>query len=148
MSDESNFPARGKIIGVTNGSIVRFAPANTTYELHLAHHRASAADLPTGKPIDLFIYVDARKVYTVPSGGNFIQPIVGPPRIIPGRVRWASADGQTIIVHAGTNFTVMLPRADDAIDLNNGAIAVGKMVNVVTLPGARMELAAAAHTAS
>jgi hypothetical protein len=56
------------------------------------------------------------------------------------------ADDRRIIVHAGaSNFMVNLPTSNEAIDLNNGAIAAGRMINVVALPGARMELARAAQ---
>jgi hypothetical protein len=134
MASESEFPARGKIVSI-DGSIATFAPAGTNYQLHL-DVRDRNANLPADTPVDILIQVDARKVYTVPSGGNFVTPLFGPPRIIQGRVR--SATDKTLVVHAGTNFVVNLPQANDAMDLNNGPITVGSMVNVVALPGARI----------
>jgi hypothetical protein len=73
-------------------------------------------------------------VYTVPSGGNFIQPISGEPRIVQGRVVWLSE--KQLLLRAGTHVLVDLPREDSAIELGDGEIAVGSMVNVVALPGA------------
>jgi hypothetical protein len=76
-------------------------------------------------------------VYTVPSGGNFIQPIFGPPRVIQGRVR--GGDEKQIVVHAGVPMTITLPADALAIDLARGPIAVGSMVNVIAMPGATAE---------
>jgi hypothetical protein len=95
--------------------------------------------------VEARIRVQARKVWTVPSGGNFIQPIFGPPRIIQGRVKYA--DDRQLVVHAGATFLVDLPTAETAVDLPNGPIVVGAMVNVTALPGAVVEFIAQANAA-
>ncbi len=128
------FPTQGKLIR-GGGETVVFSPRGSSYELHLKS--AVAAQLNT--PIEGVIRGKARKVYTVPSGGNFTTPIQGPPRIIQGWVLYA--DEQHLIVHAGANFNVELPNADSAIDLGEGPIAVNKLVNVTLFPGATFELA-------
>jgi len=138
MPENSNFPARGKVTSVTD-QIVVFQPANTTYQLHLAP--TSPFTGPQDKPLHAIVQVTARKVYTVPSGGNFIQPIFGPPRIVQGRVLYV--DERSMVVQAGCPIHVELPSADLAIDLDNGNIAVGTMVNVVALPGAKFSQAEA-----
>jgi hypothetical protein len=141
MARASDFPARGRI-KETRGNVVVFQPANTTYELHLE----SGGEKPAGdEPVDVFVRVIARKVMTVPSGGNFIAPIFGQPRTIQGRVRLIGE--REIVVQAGCPVIVELPASDAAIDLNNGPIAVGKMVNVSALPGARVEVSGAAQVA-
>ena len=127
------FPARGKVVELKS-DVVKFSPANTNYELHLA---APGYAGPVKTPVDGVIRVTARKAYTVPSGGNFISPIYGSPRTIQGRVR--SIDGNVIVVHAGTPITVQLPAESSAVELGNGAISVGSLVNVVALPGAAFE---------
>jgi hypothetical protein len=76
---------------------------------------------------------------TVPSGGNFISPIFGPPRIVQGRVRFLSAN--VLVIHAGTNLMVELPASDTAFDLATGAIGMGSMVNATILPGGTIALA-------
>lgn len=128
-------PAKGKVLQ-NNGQTVVFQPAGTNYELHLLV-AGGAYDGPVGQPVSCVIRVDARKVYTVPSGGNFIQPIFGPPRIIQGRVR--ALDDRRLVVHAAVPITVNLPADAHAIDLNRGPIGQGSMVNVVALPGATVE---------
>jgi hypothetical protein len=127
--------ARGKITSAAGG-VVKFAPSNTNYVLHLA-----APDItgPFNTLIEGAIRVVARKVYTVPSGGNFITPIFGPPKTIQGRVR--ALGDRSMIVQAGTPVHVELPAESSAVELANGVIYVGSLVNVVALPGATFELA-------
>lgn len=135
MSSVNNYPARGRIRQVTEDKAV-FLPSGTNYELHLKFDQGAGAPIDT--PVDAMIRVTARKVWTVPSGGNFITPIFGEPRIIQGRVEWL--DEKTLIVRAGTNILVQLPASDSAIDLANGPIEAGVMVNVTAVPGATLEL--------
>ena len=127
-------PARGKITS-TAGGVVKFAPSNTNYVLHLA---APDVTGPLNTLIEAAIRVKARKVYTVSSGGNFITPIFGPPKTIQGRVR--ALGDRAMVVHAGTPVYVELPAEASAVELANGPIAVGSLVNVVALPGATFEL--------
>jgi hypothetical protein len=138
MSSASEFASPGKVIAVNDeGRTVVFAPRGTSYELHLKCVTPYAG--PVNLPVQALIKLAARKVYTVPSGGNFVTPIMGPPRIVQGRVR-AASDKQ-LIIRAGANFIVDLPADDAAIDLGNGPIAINTMVNVVVMPGATFELA-------
>lgn len=140
-SNFNDFPARGRVSEKRDDQSVVFKPTGTNYELVLVNS-AGAYDGPVNVPVNAIVRLRARKVYTVPSGGNFVTPIFGPPKIIQGRVK--AATERSIVVHAGTNFVVDLPPAESAIDLNNGSVAVGSMVNVVALPGATFELAPAA----
>jgi hypothetical protein len=126
-----DYPARGKVTEAKAGSVV-FNPTGTNYLIHLA---ADAYSGPLNQPISATLRVTARKVYSVPSGGNFIAPIFGPPRILQGRVLYAGEN--TLVIHAGTPVVVDLPSAETAIDLDSGRIAVGMMVNVVAMPQAR-----------
>ena len=126
--------ARGKVTAVKDGVVV-FVPANSNYELSLLAPKYAG---PVDQLIRGRIRVTARKILTVPSGGNFIAPIFGPPRTIQGRVR--SIAPNEMVVHAGAEVVVELPKADSAFDLNHGPISVGTIVNVTALPGARFEL--------
>ncbi|HXE52857.1 MAG TPA: hypothetical protein VN541_07585 [Tepidisphaeraceae bacterium] len=124
--------ASGKVTAVRDGMVV-FNPAGTRYELQLAGQYAG----PLNVPVRCSIRAQARKVYTVPSGGNFITPIFGPPRIVQGRV--VSAEPGKLLIQAGCPVHVELPSADAGIDLDDGPIYAGRMVNVVCLPGVRGE---------
>jgi hypothetical protein len=137
MPSPADFPTRGKIIETKEGAVV-FNPRGTTYALHL---KCSDPAPAANELLDVRIRATARKVWTVPSGGNFITPIVGTPRIVQGRVK--SISERELLVHAGANFVVDLPKVESAVDLPNGPIAVGSMVNITLLPGASIEEVAA-----
>jgi hypothetical protein len=141
MPSVTDFIARGKVTAVRDNNVVVFQPSNTNYELHLAVS-GGAYDGPVGGLVEGRIRVPARKVLTVPSGGNFVEPIFGQPRTVQGRVR--HVEERAIVVQAGTPIVVDLPQADNALDLTNGPIANGTMVNVMALPGATFELVGAA----
>ena len=134
----ADYAARGKVKAIREGSVI-FTPSNTTYELHLA-----APDFtgPLDVLVDGVIRGTARKAWTVPSGGNFIAPIFGPPRIVQGRVL-AAVDDRTVVIRAGAPVVVELPESDRSIELTTGPITVGSLLNVTLLPGARFELVGA-----
>ena len=136
MPTATDFPTPGKVIAVNDGVAV-FRPRGTTYEMQLKLAGAGGAAPTLNVPVEAIIRVQARKVWTVPSGGNFLTPISGPPKIVQGRVKYA--DGKQIVVHAGATVLVDLPATDTAVDLPNGPITVGAMVNVTALPGATVE---------
>ena len=127
--------ALGKVVAAADGAVV-FAPAGTNYQLRLACPDYAG---PVGPAVRGVLRVTARKVWTVPSGGNFISPIFGPPRTIQGRVR--AVDAKSMVVHSGCPIWVNLPDDDIVYDLANGPIRVGALVNVAALPGATFELA-------
>ena len=129
-------PTHGKIIEVIDDDVVVFAPSGTSYELRLRTDGRYAGT--TNTPVEVVIRATARKVWTVPSGGNFIAPIKGPPKIVQGRVTYA--DEKQLVVRAGAMFLIDLPSAEHAVDLPNGPITVGNMVNVTALPGATIEI--------
>src|SRR5687767_4940742 len=119
--------AKGKVTATKDG-VVLFAPAGTNYELHLVAPNYAG---PVGTMTRGIVRATARKVWTVPSGGNFIAPIFGSPRIIQGRVR--ALDDKSLLVQAGAPIVVDLPDDPDGIDMANGPIRVGAMVNVTAL---------------
>jgi hypothetical protein len=102
----AEFAGPGKIVAVKDALVV-FAPRGTSYELHLKTPGGGQYAGATNTPLDALVRVTARKVWTVPSGGNFISPIMGPPKIIQGRVKRVGES--QIVVHAGANFVVDLP---------------------------------------
>lgn len=143
MPSLSDFTARGKVTSMRDGSIM-FQPAGTNYELQLAP-AGGKYDGPMNTQIDCVIRGSVRKLWTVPSGGNFVSPIFGTPRIVQGRVR--HVEERAIVVQAGAPFLLELPAANSALDMNSGPIGVGSLVNAVVLPGATFELAGATMVA-
>ena len=140
MATPLDFPARGKILRIDDGRVV-FNPTGSTYELHLA---GKSAELPAPSPAAVAVHLraTARKVWTMRSGGNFITPIFGTPKVIQGRVVYL--DDRTMVVHATVPVIIDLPADGTAYDLINGPVTVGNMVNITLLSGASIEPAQAA----
>jgi hypothetical protein len=132
----TDFPARGKVLKFEGRTLV-FQPANTNYELRL-ESETTTDGVPTGVTLNATIRVKARKIWTVPSGGNFIDPIYGPPRKVQGRIKYL--DDNQMIVQAGAPVLVSLPSDAEAFDLVRGPLVVGGLVNVSVLPGATIEI--------
>lgn len=133
MTTATEMLTTGKVTAVKEDSVV-FTPAGSNYELHLVCPGYARS---FNKPISGIIRVKARKIYTVPSGGLFITPIFGPPKIIQGRIR--ALDQKSMVLHAGGNISVEFPDNDDAFDLVNGPLTPGRLANVVAWPGATFE---------
>lgn len=136
MASETDFPSRGKVISVTDESIV-FTPSNTTYQIELQTPRGRY-DGPVNELVDGIIRATARKMYTVPSGGGWLEPIFGTPRTVQGRVR--HVDPRYLVLHCGAFFLVRVPESDSAIDLVNGPFRIGAMANATLHSGATFEL--------
>ncbi len=141
MPQLADFLARGQLLS-SDGTTARLAVNGFNYELELA----CTSTAPTGSLVSGIIRAKARKVLTIPTGGNFVQPIFGSPKVIQGRIRYF--EGNTLIVQAGALFHVELPPADDAIDLGDGPLAVGKTINATIFPGATLTLVNAASAVS
>jgi hypothetical protein len=135
MANVTDFAARGKVIAV-DARAIKFVPAGTSYELSLAISGSYSG--PIGAPVEGVIRAKARKVITVSSGGNFITPIFGPPKIVQGGVKFA--DERMVVIHAGCPVVIDLPGDDLAVDLNEGRITVGHMLNATLFAGANFEL--------
>jgi hypothetical protein len=129
----AEFTSRGKILSIDAGHVV-FCPAGTNYQIKLLTPEPYAG--PAATSVEVTLQATARKMWTVASGGNFVAPIFGPPRIVQGRVKWL--DQNTLVVHAGPTFHIALPAADSAMDLTHGGIGVGSLVNVALMPGATL----------
>lgn len=140
MASALDFPARGRILRVENDLVV-FNPTGTNYELQLLKFGKEPL-VASPNSVAVFIRCNARKVWTLASGGNFVTPIFGPPRIIQGRVRYL--DEKVMVLHAATSFIINLPADETSFDLNNGPVIPSGLVNATMMPGATIELAPAA----
>lgn len=135
MANETDFPTRGKVIKVEDDRIV-FAPSNTSYEIELTTP-AGRYEGPQNILVEGVIRALGRKMYTVPSGGGWITPIFGKPRIIQGHVR--HIDERYVVIDAGATFLVKYPDGEGATSLSHGPLRVGSMVNFTLLPGSTFE---------
>jgi hypothetical protein len=137
MPSPLDFPARGKILRV-EGDVVVFNPAATTYELRLTN-RGGEVPAASNTTISCYLRATARKIWTMASGGNFVTPIFGPPKVIQGRVRYLEEG--LAVVHAGCPFLLTLPAEGRDYDLINGPVVPTVMINATLLSGATFELA-------
>ncbi len=135
MANETDFPTRGKVIHVSDDRIV-FAPSNTTYEIELLTPNGRY-DGPQDTLVEGVIRAAARKLYTVSSGGGWVEPIFGKPRIVQGHIR--HIDERYVVVDAGALILVRYPETDGSVSLVNGHLRPGIMVNATILPGATFE---------
>lgn len=133
--DLSSARTAGKVLAIRDGGVV-FQPRGTNYELHL--DTESAYTGPVGKPVQATVHLKARKVYTVPSGGSFVAPIMGTPRTVQGRV--LEVQPGRVVVHAGPVVVIELPEQTHALDLARGPIQPGAMLNAVILPGTSFDV--------
>lgn len=127
--------AEGTVKSCDAGKVV-LLPSGTTYELHLQ----TSASLPVGNLVRGMVNLVGRKVWTVSAGGGFITPILGEPRVIQGRI--LAVEGNRILVQAGTVVSIDLPQGKSAMDLKNGPLTPGVMVNATIKPGASFSPAA------
>jgi hypothetical protein len=131
-----DYPARGKILRV-DGDVVVFNPAATTYELRLTH-AGGELPKPSNTTVSCYVRATARKIWTMASGGNFVTPIFGPPKVVQGMVRYLEQG--LAVVHAGLPILLTLPPNGTEYDLINGPVVPGVMVNATLLAGASFEL--------
>ena len=130
--------AQGVVKSADDKNLILQIPG-TSYELHLA--LAGASTLKVGETVRGVIRARARKVWTMAAGGNFIQPLFGQPRVVQGRVM--AILGTTLTVQAGTTFEMELPADQSALDLKNGQLVPGAMVNITLFPDASFSPASA-----
>lgn len=112
----------------TRPAHVRLGFANTSYVMHLlptAPVKAQPGDKVFGT-----IHARARRVDAVPSGGKFVEPVLGRPRRVQGRV--VGHDDGAIVVDAGVPMRCALTDArQHATDF-----ALGDLVGFDVLDGA------------
>jgi hypothetical protein len=144
MPSPLDYPARGRILRVENGQAI-FNPSGTSYELHLDAAPGVRLPEPTANTVAVHIRATARKVWTMPSGGNFVTPIFGPPKVIQGRVRYL--EERLAVVHGGVPIIVALPENPVDFDLERGPVFPSVIINATLLPGGTIELAKVAAPA-
>ncbi len=90
--------ARGILESAHTGHIVVSFP-NTSYQMHLLVPLQMRAE--PGKKVIGTIQVDARRVDIVDTGGKYVEPLMGRPRRVQGRVVACNAAARTLTVDAG-----------------------------------------------
>lgn len=123
--------ARGVLIESTPAKVVVGFPGSD-YQLHLTPERPVTTAV--GKRVLGIIKAQARRVDQVRTGGQFVEPVMGRPRIIQGRVIEVSPSPNgpgTITVQAPMPVILKLGDLQRAEQFK-----VGDLVNTHALPGA------------
>jgi hypothetical protein len=106
--------ARGVLAGTipasaTRPTYVRIRIPNTSYELHLVAGTPpdSLVVAPTGRIVGK-IRCQARRVDVVRTGGRYVEPVIGRPQRVQGRVIGVNTGERSICVDAGVPMHVTL----------------------------------------
>ncbi|MCE9589640.1 MAG: hypothetical protein K8S99_03855 [Planctomycetes bacterium] len=121
----------GVVQEAKEGMIVLALPG-TDYKMHLA----VAGALPAvGVRVSGRITARAKRVDVVTTGGRFIDPVLGRPRRLQGRITATDAAANTITVFCGAPFTCELTMEKKAADYH-----VGDLVAFDVERGAKLTL--------
>lgn len=105
------------------------------YQLHLVIKPEAAAKLPeVGKRVSGQVYARARRVDVVTTGGRFIEPVMGRPRRVQGRVIGIDIAANTLTVRAACPMVCLLTANQKA-----DSFAEGMMVSFDVERGATFE---------
>lgn len=103
---------------------------NSNYQLHLVPDGPIAT--PVGKRIVGVIRAQARRVDVVDTGGSYVEPVIGRPRRVQGRVIETDAATGTVVVDAGMAVHLKLTDARQRA----GQFERGALVSCDVLDGA------------
>jgi len=95
----------------------------TDYRLHLVPaSAAAAATLTVGARVDVKLTARAKRVDVIRTGGRFVEPIIGRPRRLQGRVTATDPQHNTITVFCGAPFTCELTMGQNASEFPVGTL--------------------------
>ncbi|MCA9279435.1 MAG: hypothetical protein H6815_09065 [Phycisphaeraceae bacterium] len=118
--------ARGTFAGTVNATatqpaLVVMTYPNTSYQMHLVC--AAGVSTPVGKRCIGTIHAQAKRVDVVRTGGKYIDPVIGKPRRIQGRVVSTDPSRNVVVIDAGVPFHCTLTDArQQASDFNHGDV--------------------------
>lgn len=126
--------ARGRLTDLREGRLELSLPG-TDYRLHLVP--AVPADriaTPVGKRIKGVIRAQALRIHAATGGGQFIEPVLGEPRIIAGVINAVDDPGHRVLVRTAVPMWV---HWQDGQDL--GILRVGQLINCHVQSGTTFE---------
>ena len=123
--------ARAVVDRVGDDHVVLRLP-HTEYRLRFALAApASAIDISAGKRIRGTITGRALRIHPASAGGCFIEPVVGEPRIVAGRVVALDEPGRRVLVDAAVPMWLELEENQDP-----GLLRAAGLVNCHVMSGA------------
>jgi len=109
--------ARGRLEEIREGMIV-LAKSGTNYRLHLVVDQPPSVEV--GDRIQGRIYANAKRVDVVNTGGRMIEPVIGRPRRLQGRVLAVDPPGGTMTVDCAVPFVCKLLPSQSPNDFEPG----------------------------
>jgi len=111
--------ALGRVAALEEGFLTLAVPG-TDYRLRLALRAPLQA--PIGAKVRGAIQARARRVDKAPSGGCYIEPVIGRPRRVQGRVAQTLPERNALLVQAGVPVELQLTESQRAEDFQPGQI--------------------------
>lgn len=132
----SGTTVEGPILEVGHAYIT-LALLGTDYKIHLVPTKGGthAVGLTAGTRVHGTIHAKARRVDVIRAGGRFIEPVIGRPRRLAGRISATDPQHNTITVQCGAPFICVLTANQNAADFQ-----VGSLVTFDVERGASIEL--------
>ena len=124
--------ARVRVVRVLDGT-AHVAIPGTNYQLHLNVDDGGAW---TTGPVSCVVHAAALKVHPTRGGGQFMEPVIGSPRIICGLLRSIDAKNHRLLVDAVIPMWIAV---DETTDLE--ALHIGGLVTSYVASGATMSVA-------
>jgi hypothetical protein len=115
----------------TKAGMICISVPNTTYQIHLV--ASGAVDGEVGKRIVGTIRARARRIDEVKTGGKFVEPVMGRPRRVQGRI--VAVEGDAVVVDAGVPIHCVPTDARQKAE----QFKVGQFVGFDVLEGATFE---------
>lgn len=135
MSTETARPAQDvaslRFVRMQNDMVV-FKVPGTDYELHLVCR--DPLNVPEGRRVKGTIHARALRMHQSDTGGRFMEPVYGPPRIVQGTVLEADSQNNRLLMDLTVPVWVTLDPAQTAAKYHPGA-----MLNFYVESGTRFE---------
>lgn len=116
--------ARGVLLETSDvdGEIrIVLAIPNSDYRLHLVLN-STGRDLKIGRALHGRIDVQAHRIDVSGTGGQFIDPVMGRPRTIQGRIRAIESNANVLVIQATVPIRAHLRRPQHAQDFEPGQL--------------------------
>jgi hypothetical protein len=112
----------GVLESLTDERLVLALPG-TDYRVHLVPAvPASSFAVPPGKRIRGTVQARALRMHPARGGGSFIEPVLGPPRIVAGVVRQVDLANGRVLIESALPIWVEWPEGQDTTLLQEGAL--------------------------
>ncbi|MSR41577.1 MAG: hypothetical protein EXS10_06720 [Phycisphaerales bacterium] len=121
---------RATLLRAADGRVV-IRPLSTEYEISFELPKSVACPVEAGHRIEGSIHARAQKMHLAQAGGEFIEPLVGSPRIVQGKIRQIDVAANALLIEAIIPMWMTLAEGQSA-----SSMALGTLVNFYVEPGA------------